>query len=197
MIVHDLAQSWAGNPQLREDAARWTWFREALAQVAQRHTGGAPVIEAPEQLAAPFLAWCASVDAHADYEALDPVDFRHFAAGLLLRNLLAARAAEPGLAALFVLTLLQALRLQAGVPALKADEMGARGEAFRRGLRETVATDPDSVVACLDQLCGLEPQWGDAGLAASRPAMRRARAEQQQQQAAKRPPSPVVLVSSR
>lgn len=194
MIVRDLAQSWAANPQLREEAARWSWFREALAQVAQRQASAAAEPGATDRCAAPFLAWCASVEAHADYEALDAIDFLHFRAGLLLRTLLAARAVEPGLAALFVLTLLQAQRLAAGAPALAEEELRARGEAFRQGLRETVATDPDSAIAWLDQLCGLEPQWQDAGLAGSRPAMRRARARQQ---AMKRPPPPVVLVSSR
>lgn len=69
------------------------------------------------------------------------------------------------------LTLLQALRLQLGAPALRPDPGTAASWA---SYLENAAQDPATAIGYLDQMCGLEPQWTAPAQIDARPALQRA-----------------------
>lgn len=69
------------------------------------------------------------------------------------------------------LTLLQALRLQLGAPALRPDPGTAASWA---SYLENAAQDPSTAIGYLDQMCGLEPQWTAPAQIDARPALQHA-----------------------
>lgn len=98
MLDREQARLWAESPGFRENLAHWHWFRQAMtpalreaAASATRHAGGAPLALQPEALARAFWAWQASLEPDQAFEAHNPLDFAHFACGLLLQNLLLAQ----------------------------------------------------------------------------------------------------------
>lgn len=183
-ILESLAAEWAGDVNLHSKAQSWSWFRPAFGRALQ---GGAA---APSSLwtideaglAKAFFSWAESVELYASYEAVDSADFRHFMLGLLLQRLLEAKppvleGAPPALAAVpltrFVLTLLQALHVNAGTAALTLDEAALSGPRWDSFL-ENVAEDASNAICFLDQMTGLQPAWQSRSLIEHRPAMQKA-----------------------
>lgn len=201
LLPDDLVQAWAGQPDLRASALRWGWFDiafhaaiDALNAVESGAPTDAVVLDdkSPasiddDALATAFFAWSAAVDEVAHHEPLDPLDFRHFIAGLLLRQLLtgkppvlirtgavqtASRANGAALLA-FVLGLLQAWRLNAGLPPLTLAPQ-ATDDRWLAGFLENVRENSANAISGLDLLTGREPVWQGATLIESRPAIRQA-----------------------
>lgn len=193
-----LQDSWARQAALRHDMVRWHWFepaaQAALAHAAARHDVAVDVDG--EVLCHAFFNWAHEVESHQHLEMVDPLDFRHAIAGLLLRHLFAAQFPVPRQAVLLalrgdgahggahsaiagslitslVLTLLQALRLQAGAAAFTPDE---RLPQYRDSYLENACQQPTTAICYLDQIAGLEPVWQTPTLISERPAMRAAMA---------------------
>jgi hypothetical protein len=183
MLIDDaLAASWAREPQLTARCQSWSWFRAAFAATLP---AAAKIDE--DGLAQAFFSWAESVEFYAPYARIDPVDFRHFIAGLLLQKLLeasppvlprSAGLAVPAHATAFVLTLLQAQHAHAGAAPLQLDVAEISGRRWASFL-ENIAEDASSAGCFLDQMTGLEPTWQSRSLIEHRPAMRRALAQGQ------------------
>ncbi|MDO9402696.1 MAG: hypothetical protein Q7T87_01550 [Polaromonas sp.] len=182
--LNPLVNSWAARSGLRERALRWTWFEEAFGRaIASTATDPAqPVAIDQPALSKAFFSWAAAVDAQASWEQVDELDFRHFICGLLLQQLLSAqpavtsggaRPARDTAITCFVLSLLQALRLDAGAqPFDIAAE--ASTPAWVSSYLENAHDDATSAIAFLDQMTGLQPVWRVPSLIGSRPAMQKA-----------------------
>jgi len=192
-----LIEDWARQTELRSDILRWRWFepafREALAQACAQQGAQAHLHDA--LLCRAFFDWAHDVETHQHLETVDPLDFRHAMAGLLLQHVLAAQLHGPGpdrllavhgaanatdhrdLAAtsitVIVLSLLQALRLHAGVPKAAVD---AELQLYWSSFLENAAQQPATAICYLDRMMGLEPVWSTPTLIGERPAMRAAMA---------------------
>ncbi len=195
LILNDLARTWASDTQLLREVQSWSWFSGAFQAALDDNLASDPGAFRVDRdvLAKAFFDWAQSVEVCAPYETLDRIDFLHFISGLLLQNLLAAQPAvlvEVSLAHAapdtpahtrrgetlltgFVLTLLQAFRIQAGAPALPTDLVDTKGPYWSSFL-ENVTEDSKTAIAFLDQMCGLQPVWQSPSLIESRPAMQRA-----------------------
>lgn len=196
-LQDELIEDWARQAELRSSIVRWRWFdtafRDALAQACARQDVLAHVHDA--LLCRAFFDWAQDVESHQLLETVDPVDFRHAMAGLLLQHLLAAQLHGPGpdrLLALhdhadsaehrnlpatlitgIVLSLLQALRLHAGAPKATLD---AELELYWASFLENAAQQPAMAICYLDRMTGLEPMWSTPTLIGQRPALRAAMA---------------------
>ena len=193
LILEDLARTWAQNSDLRRKAVSWTWFRTAFQEALDAAASAAPSTSDDASLAPAFFAWAESVELHAHAEVHDPLDFRHFMCGLLLQKLLASQppvvrpahafggvpdAASAGEAATrFALTLLQALRLNAGAAPFMLDAEFVSGPRWASYL-ENVREDSSTAIGFLDQMSGLQPIWHSPTLVEARPAMKKALARQ-------------------
>ncbi|MES2979989.1 MAG: hypothetical protein V4731_16320 [Pseudomonadota bacterium] len=196
LIIHALAASWAQLPELKEKSLRWGWFREAFRQAldAPQTSSEVPRRVNDEALAGAFFAWVKAVEAYGAYESLDKLDFRHFMAALMLQKLVAAdppvteaavgggtvalvrgssQAQSPGALVPFVMTLLQAWRLELGAPALVIAPELMQGRPWASFL-ENVREDSSTAIGFVDQLSGLEPVWQYPTLIESRPAVKKA-----------------------
>jgi hypothetical protein len=186
-ILESVAAEWAGDINLHSKAQSWSWFRPAFGRALQ---DGAPSLSSSsslwtideEALAKAFFSWAESVEVYAPYEAVEGADFRHFMLGLLLQRLLEAKppvldGAPHASAAVpitrFVLTLLQALHVNAGTAALTLDEAALTGPRWDSFL-ENVAEDASNAICFLDQMTGLQPAWQSRSLIEHRPAMQKA-----------------------
>lgn len=189
-IIDELAIRWATEPGLDGRAQSWRWFIQAFAQSLQHEAGtpAAPWAIDDKALAQAFFSWAESADNHAPYAALDGADFRHFVMGLLLQQLLQANPpvlrnasiAQMGAPVTrFVLTLLQALHLNAGSAPLKLDGASLAGARWASFL-ENVAEDASNATCFLDQMTGLPPMWQSRTLIEHRPAMQKALARDRQ-----------------
>jgi hypothetical protein len=183
-ILESLATEWAGDVHLHSKAQSWSWFRPAFGRTLQDGIAQPSSIWSidEEGLAKAFFSWAESVELYAPYETVDGADFRHFMLGLLLQRLLEAqppvlRDTTPALAAVpltrFVLTLLQALHMNAGTAALTLDEAALAGPRWDSFL-ENVAEDASNAICFLDQMTGLQPAWQSRSLIEHRPAMQKA-----------------------
>jgi hypothetical protein len=183
-ILESLATEWAGDVHLHSKAQSWSWFRPAFGRALQDGIAQPSSIWTidEEGLAKAFFSWAESVELYAPYETVDGADFRHFMLGLLLQRLLEAqppvlRDTTPALAAVpltrFVLTLLQALHMNAGTAALTLDEAALAGPRWDSFL-ENVAEDASNAICFLDQMTGLQPAWQSRSLIEHRPAMQKA-----------------------
>ncbi|RZJ20231.1 MAG: hypothetical protein EOO54_13680 [Haliea sp.] len=179
-----LVMRWTARSGLRGRAVSWSWFESAFGHAMDAQAEDAATACQTDLLAlsTAFFAWAEAVDAHASYEALDEVDFRHFICGLLLQQLLAAQPpvlatgsrAQRGVALTrFVLSLLQALRLDAGARPVDVDPAFS-SDAWVASFLENAQEDATSAIAFLDQMTGLEPAWRVPSLIESRPAMQKA-----------------------
>jgi hypothetical protein len=183
-ILVSLASEWAGDVNLHSKVQSWSWFRPAFGRALQNGDAAPSSLWTidEEALAKAFFSWAESVEVYAPYEAVDGADFRHFMLGLLLQRLLEAKPpvledAPPALAAVpitrFVLTLLQALHVNAGTAALTLDEAALSGPRWDSFL-ENVAEDTSNAICFLDQMTGLQPAWQSRSLIEHRPAMQKA-----------------------
>ena len=196
LMQGDLPHDWPHDPDLRERIVHWSWFepafRNALEQACTHHSVRTHLHD--DSLCQAFFAWVHELERHHKLETHDALDFRHVMAGLLLQQLLAAQLHVTGadrllalhnsgntdptdsaatLITQFVLGLLQALRQQAGAPALSIDATLAQ---YWNSYLENVAQDPAMAICYLDRMTGLEPVWDTPTLIGARPAMRAAMA---------------------
>lgn len=187
MLDRERARLWAASPDFRENLAHWHWFRQAMTPALQaaaaRHPGGEALAMQPEALARAFWAWQASLEPDREFEARNPLDFAHFACGLLLQNLLLAQplrapadtAAAPREAAVraltqVALTLLSAWRTALQAPVL-ADTLDAVEPRLWASYLENIHDEPGLAIAFLDLFSGCTPVWDTPHTVALRPGM--------------------------
>lgn len=186
MFDSKTADLWGTTPGFTGQLCRWTWFREAFLQLVQQagqaEQAGANTDFNTQELADAFWPWMSALDAYRTYEPLDPEDFAHYAAGMLLAFLINARKTrEPYVShrarvralTRAVLTVLAAWRLAIGARPLDVndvDEQSARWLSFV----ENVAEDPYTAVAFLDFFTHREPVWQFPTLLIDRPPFQRA-----------------------
>lgn len=199
LLDRELAAQWAGSADLPSDGLRWRWFRGAMELCVQRSMARFNVqgtLDGPA-LADAFFRWASQIDSTSEYRELDPLDYAHFSAGLLLRMLLSVpvlkvtRNSPPGdhgIAAAttawmawpeaavltrLALTFLDASRRSAGAAPL---ELAAKVDspAVVASFYENVREDPALVSGFFDEFTGVDPQWSAAAQVADRPAIQRA-----------------------
>lgn len=197
MIESKLAMQWAAMPDFPNRMASWTWFKNAVSEclllTTQRLHLRCELRNG--DLADAFFQWAGYADSSHDYAVLDPVDYAHYACGILLRSLiqahpisviglqLPASAAKPSVQGLLnwpedvvllclTLTLLESWRLHLGAEPLVVDGklIQTHWDSFHENARE----DTFSPVPFLDLFLGLPPVWDNPMTAGNRPAMRRA-----------------------
>lgn len=194
MIESELAKQWATMPDFPNRIASWTWFKssvsECLMNTAHRlnfqcelHNG---------DLAYAFFGWAGYVDNTQNFSKLEPVDYAHYACGLLLMSLIqahpitvvnknaSASIAEKSLLELLdwpedlvvlcvTLTFLESWRLHLGAAPLHINQelIKSHWNSFHENAKE----DKFSPVGFLDLFLGLSPVWGRTVSPSSRPAM--------------------------
>lgn len=197
MLDDPTAQKWAAQANFVTSLRRWTWAREALPDLMrQLAAAGADTAATPvdmEALACAFWPWAATLDDSRQFEPLEPVDYAHYACGLLLAQLLQHRPlsvpkpAHPGpsspsdadrhkdvrILTGVALTLLQAWRLALCAGPLDP-ELGARLQAHWANYLENVAEDCNLAVAFLDLFTGREPVWRYSLMLVERPLFQQA-----------------------
>lgn len=187
-------------PDLRHRVRQLRWFKTSFRQHARllaQHHGLAITID-ETRLTEAFLNWAERFSRDRNYARLDRRDFVTFAAGLLLRELLAlhpiqARLVEHASAPLvhddidqkivhewpegfvatnYCLCVLSAVLEQEGM----ALTMPALASDLRTwwSYRENVDEDPARAIAFLDLFTGAEPNWYMPDSVASRAAVKRA-----------------------
>jgi len=197
MIESELAKKWASLPDYPKRLGGWTWFKSAVSEClmcsAQRlnlqcelRTG---------DLADAFFDWASYADNTQNFSKVDPIDYAHFACGLLLKSLMQSHpvtvtsttdSANAGEMSLFetmnwpedlvflclTLTILEGWRLHLGAEALHVDKELVRSHwnSFHENARE----DAFSPIAFLDLFLGLPPVWENSMTPGNRPAMRAA-----------------------
>ena len=189
-VLETLQESWALLPDLRREMVHWRWFnpafQAAMSQAAAQHNVAVDVHG--EVLCHAFFHWVHAVESQQHLEAVDALDFRHAIAGLLLQHLFAAQYPSPRQAVLLtvlddgkhratvgslitslVVTLLQALRLQAGAQTFTPD---ATLPQYWDSFLENASQEPATAICFLDRIAGLEPVWQMPTLLRERPAMR-------------------------
>lgn len=195
MIESKLAKQWATMPDLPNRMGSWTWFKssvsECLMLTAQRLNLRCELRNG--DLAAAFFNWVGYADSSQDFSKLNPIDYSHYACGVLLRSLIQAHpisvidrkapttAADPSLPdtlnwpedvvlLCLTLTLLESWRLHLGAPPLVINLglIGTHWDSFHENARE----DTFSPVSFLDLFLGLPPVWGNSMTPGNRPAMR-------------------------
>ena len=179
----DSAKDWVADPEFLNRSRRWSWCRTALPAVLLRsmHVAGAVSVEPVnlQSLANSFWPWAAALERDSSYEFLDPVDFAHFAAGLLLSHLLAEnpgpvtspqRSVEVFAVTRTVVTLLAAWRAAMAASTFQI-HVEDRQSAPWTSYLENVAEDPSVAVPFLDSFTGLEPAWQYPLMIGARPAM--------------------------
>lgn len=159
----------------------WHGFQPQVAD-ALRHTPSALPAGAQvdrDALAQAFWAWVQLLEHDASYEALDPLDFAHFAAGQLLYCLLTARPLKwPDHERVLEIqalvhtahALLGTWRDALGAPALPAPPPASQ-TALWASVLENLREDSSLAVAYLDEFTGGEPVWRFPQLISERPAM--------------------------
>ena len=184
-------------PDFPNRMASWTWFKNAVSEclllTAQRLDVRCELRNG--NLAEAFFQWMGDADSSQDFAKLDPVDYAHYACGILLRSLILAHPIsvidkpvpahavgtpvphvlnwpEDVVLLCLTLTLLESWRLHLGAPPLVVDLdlIQSHWDSFHENARE----DTFSSVAFLDLFLGLPPVWGNAMTAGNRPAMRQA-----------------------
>lgn len=189
MVHAQTVTRWSAQSGFVNTLKRWTWFSENLPALMRHLASAGPVASVPvvdrAALARAFWSWSATLDAHADLEADDPVDCAHFQTGMLLAQLLqqrpvrlqrAERDDEVRLMTDTVLTLLAAWLQAIGAPPCSdgAQELtAARWSSYV----ENVTEDAGVAVAYLDLFTGCEPVWNYPTMASERPALQRALAQ--------------------
>jgi hypothetical protein len=169
----------AGTPDIRHAARRLRWFAASFARQVEILSADSRVAYALDQkkLARAFVAWLRAFDAHRRFADLDRRSFTHFAAGLMLRELVrenplrvtavpvGADASNPayywpeGFAyvayCLNVVDAVLAQEFDARLdPAPELDDIG-----FWWSFRENAREDPGWAIAFLDKFSGQAPSW--------------------------------------
>ena len=189
------AQLWAAQADFPKQLRRWTWAREAWPALLRQLSAPAGVaVTVTVDLAAlsrAFWPWAATFDDNVQLEPVEPLDYAHYACGMLLVQLLRERPLQRGGASAdaqadraedirvltgFVLTLLQAWRLALGAGPLDAD-LPARLQAHSVSYRQGVFEDVNVAVAFLDLFTGREPVWRYPLVLVERPAYQQALAQ--------------------
>lgn len=201
MIEAQLAKQWAAMPDFPNRISSWTWFKAAVSEcltlTAQRfqircelHSG---------HLADAFFDWAGYADGSQSFSKLDPVDYAHYACGVLLKSFIHAHpislidnqtsvvGANKSLMELLnwpddmvllclTLTFLESWRMHLGAAplAINLDLIKKHWDSFHENVRE----DTFSSVSFLDLFLGLEPVWANPMTAGNRPAMKLAYAKQ-------------------
>ena len=186
MLDVDMAKRWSSDSLFLEQSRRWVWCRTALPSALLRSMSAAGLPSSAQvdlqALANAFWPWVAGLEHDGGYENLDPVDFGHFAAGLLLYHLLEARplplpvsqrSDEVFILSRTVLTLLGAWRAALGAPTLQLQAQDRQSASWASYV-ENVAHDPCIAIPFLDTFTGVEPAWQYPLVIGERPAMRRA-----------------------
>ena len=186
MFDVDTAKRWGSDSLFLEQSRRWVWCRSALPSALLRSVAAAGLPAGAQvdlqALANAFWPWVAGLEHDGGYENLDPVDFGHFAAGLLLYHLLVSRplpllvsqrSDEVFTSTRTVLTLLVAWRAALGAPTLQLQAQDRQSASWASYV-ENVAHDPCIAIPFLDTFTGVEPAWQYPLVIGERPAMRRA-----------------------
>ena len=202
MIESKLAKQWAAMHDFPNRMASWTWFKSAVSNclllTAQKLDLRCELRNG--DLAEAFFHWAGYADCSQDFAKLDPVDYAHYACGILLRSLILAHPIsvidkpvpaqavgtsmphvlnwpEDVVLLCLTLTLLESWRLHLGAPPLVVDLdlIQSHWDSFHENARE----DSFSPVAFLDLFLGLPPVWANAMTAGNRPAMRQAHQKSQ------------------
>ena len=169
MLDVDMAKKWSSDPLFLEQSRRWIWCRTALPSVLLRALSAAGLRSGAQvdlqALANAFWPWVAGLEHDGGYENLDPVDFGHFASGLLLYHLLVSRplpllvsqrSDEVFALTRTVLTLLAAWRTALGAPAFQLQAQDRQSASWTSYV-ENVAQDPCIAIPFLDTFTGMEP----------------------------------------
>lgn len=180
------AQRWGALPGFVKAVRHWAWCREALPalllQVAHDEHVAAPPPVDMVALARAFWAWAATLEGCAHLEPLDPVDFAHFQAGVLVSQLAgqrvlrlsdADRSSEVRVITQTGLTLLVAWRVALGAEPPRLD-LPEAADARWSSYVENVVEDPAVAVAFLDRFTGCDPVWRFPMMPAERPPLQRA-----------------------
>jgi hypothetical protein len=141
-----------------------------------------------------FFAWLDVVTRHADYRHQNPLDYFHFAFGVLLRDLLREKAihvkgdasaqlrpspdniadwwpAGYVLTYFCVGTLRQAAREECATEVHPADALSQ--PAVWQSFRENIVEEPGLAIGFFDKFMGIEPNWREPGQIMNRPAVAR------------------------
>jgi len=197
MIESELAKKWASLPDYPNRLGSWTWFKSAVSEClmrsAQRLNFQCELRSG--DLADAFFDWAGYADNTQFFSEVDPVDYAHFACGVLLKSLIQAHpitvtstkasANDSGISLLemmdwsedlvllcLTLTFLESWRIHLGAEPLHVDK-----ELIRRhwsSFQENAREDVFSPIAFLDLFLGLPPVWESSMTAGNRPAMRTA-----------------------
>lgn len=195
MIESKLAKQWAAMPDFTNQITSWTWFKSSMSEclLLTAHRLNLQCELRNGDLADAFFNWVGYADSSQDFSKLDPVDYAHYACGMLLRSFIQAHpisvidkkapasAGEQSLPDMLnwpedvvllclTLTLLESWRLHLGAPPLVVhmDLIKIHWDSFHENARE----DTFSPVSFLDLFLGLPPVWGDPMTAGNRAAMR-------------------------
>jgi len=197
MVESDLAKKWASLPDYPNRLVSWTWFKSAVSEClmcsAQRLNFQCELRSG--DLADAFFDWVGYADNTQSFSKVDPVDYSHFACGLLLKSLMrthpitvtstrdSANASEMSLFEVMnwpedlvllclTLTFLEGWRLHLGAEPQRVNEelIKSHWNSFHENAKE----DTFSPIAFFDLFLGLQPVWESPMTAGNRPAMRTA-----------------------
>ena len=201
MIEMQLAKQWSAMSDFPNRISSWTWFKgavsECLTLTAQRLHFRCELRNG--DLAEAFFHWAVFMDGSQDFSTLDPVDYAHYASGMLLRRLIQTQPIsviekqtagsgatksllnqmnwpEDLVLLCLTLTILEGWRLHLDAKPLviNLDLIKSHWDSFHENARE----DTFSPVPFLDLFLGLKPVWEYPMTAGNRPAMRLALAKQ-------------------
>lgn len=195
MIESKLAKEWASLPDFPNRVVSWTWFKasvsECLTLIAQRLDVRCELRSS--DLADAFFNWVGYTDSSQNLSKLDPVDYAHYACGILLTSFMQFKPISvieknvPGcdgeqprrdlmrwpedlILLCLTLTILESWRLHLGTASLRIDTdlIEHHWDSFH----ENSSDDTYSPIAFLDLFLGLSPVWENPITAVIRPAMR-------------------------
>ena len=195
MIESKLATEWAALSDFPNQVVSWTWFKESvsgcLTLIAQRLDVRCELRSS--DLADAFFNWVGYTDSSQNLSKLDPVDYAHYACGILLTSFVQSKPISvieknvPGyggeqplrdlmrwpedlILLCLTLTILESWRLHLGTEPLRIDTdlIERHWDSFHENSRD----DTYSPIAFLDLFLGLPPVWENPITAVIRPAMR-------------------------
>ena len=197
MIETELAEKWASLPDYPNRLGSWTWFKSAASEClmcSARRLNFQCELRSGD-LADAFFNWASYTDSTKNFSTVDPLDYAHFASGLLLKSLMqthpitvtstraSANASEMSLFEMMnwpedlaslclTLTFLESWRLHLGAEPLHVDKELIR--SHWNSFHENAKEDTFSPIAFFDLFLGLPPVWENPMTAGNRPAMRTA-----------------------
>jgi len=195
VIETELAKQWAAMPDFSNRLGSWTWFKSAVSEclmcTARRLNLQCELRSG--DLADAFFDWAGYADNTQGFSKIDPVDYAHFACGILLRSFIRAQPIsvvnigassntdeksllemmnwpEDLVVLCLTFTFLESWRLHLGAESLhiNTDLIKSHWNSFHENARE----ESYSTISFLDLFLGLQPVWGNSLTAGNRPAMR-------------------------